>query len=165
MPLVPSTPAGASIMLWLQRGAHSDKYVNGSRATANSGTLDNGSSQNRAVAAVRCSIWQTCARHSSPSSYLTFGLPSSYLLFTEEELLAMQCGCGTSFVHLEGSVLPASPINRLRRSNVHRRNSTSPTWPRPAKNVSPYCRLLRLLGSSCAAALLPICRGGMGEAL
>ena len=129
MPLVPSTPAGANIMLWLQRGAHSNKSANGSRATANSATLGNSSSQNRAVAAVRCSIWQKCARHSSPSSYLTFGLAISYLLFTEEEFLGMQCGCGSSFVHLEGSVLPASLINHLRRSNIHRRNSI---WPPPS---------------------------------
>ena len=110
MLLVPSTPAGASIMLWLQWETHSDKYVKGSRATANSATLGNSSSQNRAVAAVWCSILQKCAGHLSPSSYLTFGLPSSYLLFTEEEPLAMQCCCGSSFVHLEGSVLPALPI-------------------------------------------------------
>ena len=134
MPLVPSTPAGASIMLWLQRGAHSDKSVSGRRATTNSATLGNSSSQNRPVAVVRCSFWQILARHSSPSSYLTFGQYSSYLLFKEEELLAMQCGCGLSFVHLEASVLPASTICCVHAclcSSPHlpRRNGRSPLDP------------------------------------
>ena len=134
MPLVPSTPPDASIMLWLQRGAHSDTSVSGSRATANSATLGNSSFQNRSVAAVRCSFWQILARHSSTSSYLTFGTSSSHLLLTEEKLPAMQCRRGSSFVCLEGSVLPVSQICCVHAclcSSPHlpRRNGRSPLDP------------------------------------